>query len=74
MKSTDKILEAFSNRLKELLASKSWSIKDFSTEINIPRTTINSWILKKKVPRSDYLCIIADYFNITTDFLLGREE
>lgn len=74
MKNINELLEIFSDRLKDLMDARKLNIKDMSREINIPRSTINSWTLKKRSPRIDYLNILADFFGVTTDYLLGRED
>ncbi len=70
----EKILKIFSERLKDLLDERNLSIKKFAEDIKIPRTTINNWILQIKSPKIYYVCEIADYFGVTTDYLLGREN
>ena len=74
MYTVEKISEAISSRLKEMISEKQWSIAKFAKYVGIPRTTINSWILKIKIPSVENLYIIADKFNVTIDYLVGREE
>ena len=68
------ILTIFANRLKELMNFQSLSIAQLSQKINIPKSTINCWLLKILSPQIDSLVAIADYFGVTTDYLLGRED
>lgn len=68
------ILTIFANRLKELMNFQSLSIAQLSQKINIPKSTINCWLLKIRSPQIDSLVAIADYFGVTTDYLLGRED
>lgn len=70
----ENVLDIFAERLKELIKEKGWTIQEFSLYIHIPRTTINSWLLKQKSPKIDYLCDIANFFKVSTDYLLGREN
>ena len=70
----ENVLDIFAERLKELIKEKGWTIQEFSLYIHIPRTTIISWLLKQKSPKIDYLCDIANFFKVSTDFLLGREN
>ncbi len=70
----DKVVTVFATRLRELLKERNWSVQKFAKEINIPRTTINSWLNKVKSPKINYVCEIADFFAVTTDYLLGRED
>ena len=70
----EKVLIRFSNKLKDIMAEKGWSIKQFAEQIDIPRTTLNSWVLMKKVPKLDLLDKIADCLGVTIDYLVGRED
>ena len=70
----NEVLDIFSERLQELMAEKHLNIKDLSSVIKIPRSTINSWTLKKRSPKIDYLCTVAHFFGVTTDYLLGLED
>ena len=74
MKSVDLILDSFCERIKEIRDEKNWTIKQFAEFVQIPRTTINSWILKKRMPQIDLIYKIADSFNVSIDFLVGRED
>lgn len=68
------ILDNVCDRINELRMEKGWNIKQFSDFVKIPRTTVNSWLLKKRMPKIELLYQIADSFNVTLDYLVGREE
>ena len=70
----DKILDKFVERLQEIMDVKGWTIKQLSDFLCIPRRTVNSWMLKNRVPRVDYIYHIADKLEVTIDYLVGREE
>ncbi len=74
MFNSQEILNIFSERLKELIDDKGLDITKFSKEIKIPRTTINGWILKQRMPKIDVLYRIAFFFNVSSDYLLGLES
>ena len=74
MITTEEILNNFVDRLEDVMKRKGWNIKKLAENINVPRRTVNSWILKTRVPRIDYLYAIADFFNVTIDYLVGREQ
>lgn len=44
-------------------------IADF---LGVPTRTYGSWERGERQPDFEILCRIADYFNVTTDYLLGR--
>ena len=56
------------------MQEKNLNIKELSKLTDIPRSTINSWTLKKRSPMIDYLCVLADFFQVLIDYLLGRED
>lgn len=67
-------LSIFAKRLKELMQLQSLSISKLSQETGIPKSTINCWLLQIRSPQIDSLVEIADYFGVTIDYLLGRED
>ena len=78
MRDINEIQKIFVERLKELIKdadpNKEYNQSYFSKSINIPYTTINSWMNLKRTPQIDSLDILADYFGVTVDYLLGREN
>lgn len=57
-------------RIKELAASHQQSLAQIERTLGLSNGAISSW--KKSNPSSDKLNQIADYFNVSTDYLLGR--
>ena len=74
MKTLNEIIDSFCKRINEIRAEKGWTIQQFADYVQIPRSTINSWLLKYRTPKIDLLYKIADAFGVTIDYLLGREE
>lgn len=56
-------------RVKELSNEKKVSIRELEKRLKFSNGTINKW--DKKAP-SDKLEKVANYFNVSTDYLLGR--
>lgn len=71
---TSDILDIFNDRLQGLLYESDLNISDFAKKIKIPRTTITNWILGKSSPRIEYLRMIAEYFSVSCDYLVGLED
>lgn len=67
-------MNVFVDRLRELMEFKSLNIVQLAKNVNIPRSTISCWLLKTRLPKIDAVVQLADYFNVTTDYLLGRED
>lgn len=60
------------NKVKELCRDKNITQKQLADIIGINQNTIKTW--EHKLPNSKTLVKIAEYFNVTTDYLLGRSS
>lgn len=67
-------LKVFAERLKELREEKNLTINGIAKEIGIPASSISRWENQKRMPTIDSLFMLAQYFNVTTDYLLGLEN
>ena len=63
-----------SEKLKELRESKNLSLMKLAKIINVSDASIFNWENEINEPKASYLCALADYFQISTDELLGREN
>lgn len=61
-------------RLKSLRNSNKVSQKDFAQALKVSQQTVASWEVGRTEPSNTALKDIADYFNVSTDYLLGRDE
>ena len=59
-------------RIKNLADKHRISLNDLEDKLGISRNSLYG--IKKANPKSDRLQQIADYFNVSTDYLLGRTE
>jgi len=67
--------KVFAERLKDLISESNFgSVKGFAGSVGIPRTTIGNWLNLIRSPQIDSLVILAKFFNVTTDYLLGLEN
>ncbi len=62
----------FADNLKKLRKEQGLSQEEMAAKLNIVSRTYGSWERKEREPDFDTLCRIADYFNVSTDYLLGR--
>lgn len=62
------------NNIKELRKLKRMTQKDLAEAMKVSQQTIGAWETERAVPGADTLNELADYFNVTTDYLLGRPE
>ena len=59
-------------KLKELRKSHKINQVKLAEILGTSQATITFWETGKRVPDIDMLCKIADYYGVTTDYLLGR--
>ncbi|PRX29373.1 DNA-binding XRE family transcriptional regulator [Orenia metallireducens] len=62
----------FSKRLKELRTQKGIYQKELAEVLGVSRPTITQYEQGKRNPDTDMLNNIADYFEVSVDYLLGR--
>lgn len=62
------------NRLKELREQRGLYQKDIASYLNIAVSTYSYWEKGTYEPDQAVLSKLADYFNVSVDYLLGREE
>ena len=61
-------------RLKELRKNKGISQLRLATELNTTQNTISRYETGEREPGIDELIKIADFFNVSVDYLIGRTE
>lgn len=64
----------FKERLKELRESKQLTQSQLSEALDIGRASVSNYELGLRTPDIDILVRIANYFNVTTDYLTGRSN
>lgn len=60
------------DRVKKLADKKRISIVELEEKVGFSKNSIYSW--KKNKPSAEKLESVADYFNVSTDYLLGRTD
>ncbi|MCL2461371.1 MAG: helix-turn-helix domain-containing protein [Defluviitaleaceae bacterium] len=63
---------ALSERLKECRKSKGVTQKNVAEFLGINATSYQKYELSTREPNIETLGRLADYFGVTTDYLLGR--
>lgn len=62
------------NRLKLLREEKGLSQREIAKKLHIPPTTYGGYENNKREPNSEMLITLADFFNCSIDYLLGRSD
>ena len=61
-------------RLLKLRLHKKATQLEVAKQIGIHESTISAYEIGRRMPTSSQLCKLADFFNTTTDYLLGRTD
>lgn len=59
-------------RVKQLAKRNDIPIKMLQEELEIGKTSLSKWNKGTKIPRIDKFIKLADYFNVSVDYLLCR--
>lgn len=62
------------NRIRELRKHKDLTMKDLGSQIGVSESTVSLYENDKRQPDQDTLLRIADYFQVSIDYLLGRTD
>lgn len=67
-------MSLFPKRLKELRDEFKLKQTELAEKLHVHQTYVSKWERGLGEPSYDLLVILADYFGVTTDYLLGRED
>ncbi|WP_126990601.1 helix-turn-helix domain-containing protein [Candidatus Kurthia intestinigallinarum] len=62
------------DRLKKLRKEKKLTQQDLASKINVTHVSISGYESGRRSPDTDTLQKLADYFEVSTDYLLGRSD
>lgn len=68
----DKLMFPTFDIVKELCKKQGISINTLEERVGFSRNSLYSW--RNSSPKPEKLNVIADYFNVSTDYLLGRTD
>lgn len=70
-----KILEIkVHERVSELMQEYGYNQTQLAKKIGVSQNTISAWLLNKKQPSITSLWLLADYFNVDIDYIVGRKD
>ncbi|MEH7217017.1 helix-turn-helix domain-containing protein [Bacillus toyonensis] len=64
----------FGKQLRELRNKQGISANTLGKTLGIPQTTISNWENMRSEPNYELLVRIANYFNVTVDYLVGNDN
>ena len=62
------------DRLRDLMQSEGLNQTKLGEKIGVRQNTVSAWLLEKKEPCIRSLWLLADYFDIDIDYLVGRKD
>ena len=60
--------------IRDLRKLKKMSQSELAKVVGVSQTTVTAWETGKAEPSSSAISSLADYFDVTTDYLLGRPD
>lgn len=66
-------IKMFIQRLEELMQEKEISEHKLTQELNLSKSSVWNW-KQGSQPGADKILLIANYFEVSTDYLLGRSN
>lgn len=64
----------FAERLKELRLNKGWSQRQLGEKLGISNVAISMYERGERTPDYETLELICDIFNVSIDYILGKED
>lgn len=68
------VIHLFGDRLKELRKNKNISQEELGEFCDVAKTTISNWENDITQPPIETITKLANYFGVTTDYLLGVNQ
>lgn len=62
------------HRLRELIAGRNLTQKQFAAELGYTHTAVNNWVCGVRSPDLETVSRLCDYFGCTADYFLGRSS
>ena len=60
--------------IKKLRIARGINQVEFAKIMGVSKQCVSNWENDNVMPSIEMLCKIADFFNVTTDYILGRKE
>lgn len=61
-------------RIGDLMRENGLNQVSLAKKIGVKQNTISSWLCKKKEPCINSLWLLADYFEVSIDYIVGRKD
>lgn len=74
MITNQEITKVIAERINDYMIEKGMNIKQFAEFVQLPRRTVNSWLLNNRTPRIDCIYQVAICLGYSIDYLVGKEN
>lgn len=64
----------YGKRIRDLRKENNYTQKDLATILQVDFRTVSFWETERFEPNIEQLIKICDTFNVSADYLLGRQE
>ena len=61
-------------KIKTLREKKGITQSELANQLGITRSGVNAWEMGISTPSTQYIIILAKFFNVSTDYLLGLSD
>lgn len=61
-------------RIKDLMKNEKLTQMQLATALGIRQSSVSDWINAKSEPSIENLWKLADFFDVSIDYLIGRKE
>lgn len=68
------MVDIFVERLKRLRLKTGISQAKLADELGLAKKTIERWERGENNPQAETICVIAEYFSVSVDYLLGKTD
>jgi len=65
-------MDVLLERVKQLCKKRSITVSELEDALDLPPNTVYQW--KQRVPNTKRLEMVADFFHVSIDYLLGRTD
>ncbi|MFR5833933.1 MAG: helix-turn-helix domain-containing protein [Acutalibacteraceae bacterium] len=64
----------YTERIKNLMNEERISQAELARSVGISQSAVCNWLNGKKEPSIDSLWRLADFFDVSVDYIIGRKE
>lgn len=66
--------QLFCQRLRSLRQNRGLTVEQLGKEFDVSKQTVSRWELGDRLPPLDVATSLADYFDVSLDYLAGRSD